>query len=104
MSMRVRFFWVGGVSGSCAWAGDGEAGAPPVEGVEPGVAESGGRVISMSALPFAVAEGGAGYCTGAGAGAVGSYSLMVAARRWKSEGGASEPRCGGSAYKPSSVG
>ena len=77
---------------------------PPVEGVEPGVVESGGRVILMSALPFAVAGGGAGCCTGAGAGSVGSYSLMVVARRWKSEGGASEPRCGGSAYRPSSVG
>ena len=60
MSMQVRFFWVGGVSGGCAWAGDGEAGAPPVEGVEPGVVGLGGRVMSMSALPSAAARGGAG--------------------------------------------
>ena len=104
MSMRVRFFWVGGVSGDCAWAADGEAGAPPVEGDEPGVVGSDGRVMSMSVLPSEATEEGAGGCAGAGAGSVGSYSLMVEARRWKSEGGASEPRCGGSAYRPSSVG
>jgi hypothetical protein len=104
MSMRGRFLWVGGVVGGCAWAGDGEAGAPPVEGVEPGVVESGGRVMLMSVLPSWATGGGAGCCAGAAAGAVGSYSLMVEARRWKSEGGASEPRCGGSAYKSSSVG
>ncbi len=73
-------------------------------GDEPGVVGSDGRVMSMSKLPSEATEEGAGGCTSAGAGSVGSYSLMVEARRWKSEGGASEPQCGGSAYRPRSVG
>ena len=104
MSMRARLFWVGGVSGGCARVADGDAGAPPVEGDEPGAVGSDGRVMSMTVLPSAAAGRGAGGGAGAGAGSAGSYSLMVEARRWKSEGGASEPRCGGSAYRPSSVG
>ena len=59
MSMRARFFWVGGVSGGCARAADGDAGAPPVEGDEPGAVGSDGRVMSMTVLPSAAAGRGA---------------------------------------------
>ena len=95
MSMRWRFFVVGGVETEVEELLDGEGGATPDEVDWGAPAGLGGRLVLITPpSPVMGWRGGGGGAAQAPAGE-GSYNRMVSARRWKFDGGASVPRCGG---------